>query len=149
MKPQRFASKNESIREQFDRLKSASPDRLEKRLNLSWSNWGFGMEPLAVSAQRLQKAGIKYIELRGNHYGDDLGYPALRLLHSRVEQLDRKDVGLAVLPGIDLQLHGLAAIPSRTPDVITASIRRFITPTRARLKAFWELAVCDGILTAR
>ena len=80
MKPQRFASKNESIREQFDRLKSASPDRLEKRLNLSWSNWGFGMEPLAVSARRLQSAGIKYIELHGNHYGDDLGYEPRKTL---------------------------------------------------------------------
>jgi sugar phosphate isomerase/epimerase len=44
------------------------------RLNLSWSNWGFGMEPLADSAARLQRAGIEWIELHGNHYGPDLGY---------------------------------------------------------------------------
>jgi D-psicose/D-tagatose/L-ribulose 3-epimerase len=44
------------------------------RLNLSWSNWGFGMEPLAASARRLERAGIRWIELHGNHYGPDLGY---------------------------------------------------------------------------
>ena len=32
------------------------------------------MEPLAVSAKRLADNGISYIELHGNHYGDDLGY---------------------------------------------------------------------------
>ncbi len=32
------------------------------------------MEPLAVSAKRLADAGIRFIELHGNHYGADLGY---------------------------------------------------------------------------
>ena len=44
------------------------------KLNLSWSNWGFGMEKLEVSVQRLAKNGIKYVELHGNLYGKDLGY---------------------------------------------------------------------------
>jgi len=43
-------------------------------LNLSWSNWGFGIEPLANSAARLQENEIQFIELHGNHYGPDLGY---------------------------------------------------------------------------
>jgi D-psicose/D-tagatose/L-ribulose 3-epimerase len=47
---------------------------LKMRLNLSWSNWGFGLETLADSAARLQRAELKYIELHGNHYGPDLGY---------------------------------------------------------------------------
>ena len=42
--------------------------------NLSWSNWGFGLEPLQDSCKRLKDAGIDYIELHGNHYGPDLGY---------------------------------------------------------------------------
>lgn len=46
------------------------------RLNLSWSNWGFGAEPLAQSLARLAKAGIEYIELHGNRYTADLGYDA-------------------------------------------------------------------------
>ena len=32
------------------------------------------VEPLADSAARLQKNGIQFIELHGNHYGPDLGY---------------------------------------------------------------------------
>jgi sugar phosphate isomerase/epimerase len=73
MKPQNYEKKNAVIREKFTALKQAG--KLGKpRLNLSWSNWGFGMEPLAASAQRLAAAGVEYIELHGNHYGPDLGY---------------------------------------------------------------------------
>ena len=74
MKRQHFETKNEAIHEQFQALKTKSPDRLKARLNLSWSNWGFGLETLSDSAARLQRAGLKFIELHGNHYGPDLGY---------------------------------------------------------------------------
>lgn len=43
-------------------------------LHLAWSNWGFGPEPLARSAERLRSNGIDFIELHGNRYGPDLGY---------------------------------------------------------------------------
>ncbi len=76
MDPQNFEAKNEQIRARFQQLKHDHPERLRQRLNLSWSNWGFGMEPLARSAARLAKAGIRFIELHGNHYGPDLGYRA-------------------------------------------------------------------------
>ena len=74
MKKQNFELKNEKIKAAFDELKAEHPERFEKRLNLSWSNWGFGIESLADSAARLQRAGITFIELHGNHYGPDLGY---------------------------------------------------------------------------
>lgn len=74
MKLQNFQLRNEQIKDQFERLKNSKPDLLKKRLNLSWSNWGFGMEPLVNSAKRLSKAGVEFIELHGNHYGNDLGY---------------------------------------------------------------------------
>ena len=74
MKLQNFELKNEKIRNDFIELKKKSPERFQKRLNLSWSNWGFGLEKLEDSAKRLQKAGITWIELHGNHYGPDLGY---------------------------------------------------------------------------
>ncbi|WP_238625802.1 sugar phosphate isomerase/epimerase family protein [Aggregatilinea lenta] len=74
MKPQSFEVKNEKIRTAFQTLKQEHPERLQQRLNLSWSNWGFGIESLEESAARLEKAGIRYIELHGNHYGPDLGY---------------------------------------------------------------------------
>ena len=71
---QNFEIKNQKIHAAFNELKLKYPDRLKKRLNLSWSNWGFGIESLADSAARLQQAGIQFIELHGNHYGPDLGY---------------------------------------------------------------------------
>ena len=74
MKKQNFELKTEKIHESFCELKKNSPEKLKNRLNLSWSNWGFGRESLAESADRLQRAGITFIELHGNHYGPDLGY---------------------------------------------------------------------------
>jgi D-psicose/D-tagatose/L-ribulose 3-epimerase len=75
-KKQNFELKNDKIRNAFFELKKNHPEKLQKRLNLSWSNWGFGLEPLSDSVKRLQKAGVKFIELHGNHYGADLGYKA-------------------------------------------------------------------------
>lgn len=74
MKKQSFEAKTEKIRAAFLDLKKKDPAKFKTRLSLSWSNWGFGMEPLSASAARLQKNGIKFIELHGNHYGPDLGY---------------------------------------------------------------------------
>jgi D-psicose/D-tagatose/L-ribulose 3-epimerase len=74
MKKQNSEIKAEKIRSAFVELKRKHPEKLKKRLRLSWSNWGFGLEPLADSAARLQKSGIRFIELHGNHYGADLGY---------------------------------------------------------------------------
>ena len=74
MKKQNYEMKNEKIRSAFQALKKNNPKKLKKRLNLSWSNWGFGIEPLADSAARLEKNGFEFIELHGNHYGPDLGY---------------------------------------------------------------------------
>jgi D-psicose/D-tagatose/L-ribulose 3-epimerase len=71
---QNYEKKNEAIRKQFAELQKQQPARLKNRLNLSWSNWGFGIEPLAASAARLAKHGVEFIELHGNHYGSDLGY---------------------------------------------------------------------------
>jgi D-psicose/D-tagatose/L-ribulose 3-epimerase len=74
VKKQNFELKNDKIRSAFQELKKKHPERFQRRLTLSWSNWGFGMESLSGSADRLAKAGIHFIELHGNHYGPDLGY---------------------------------------------------------------------------
>ncbi|HEY3397938.1 MAG TPA: sugar phosphate isomerase/epimerase [Armatimonadota bacterium] len=73
MTKQNFEIKNDEIQAQFE-IRRAGEGLGDARLNLSWSNWGFGVEPLAVSAARLQKAGLEFIELHGNHYGPHLGY---------------------------------------------------------------------------
>ena len=71
---QNFELKNKQIHNSFLKLKKENPKKLAKKLNLSWSNWGFGIEPLAVSVKRLADNDIRFIELHGNHYGPDLGY---------------------------------------------------------------------------
>jgi sugar phosphate isomerase/epimerase len=76
MKMQNFEAQTEKIRSAFLELKQKHPERLHPRLTLSWSNWGFGIEPLADSAARLEENGVRFIELHGNHYGPDLGYRA-------------------------------------------------------------------------
>lgn len=77
---QNFEIINDRIRMQFLAYKQANPQLLEKRLKFSWSNWGFGLEDFAVSCERLNRAGISYIELHGNHYGPDLGYRPAEVL---------------------------------------------------------------------
>ncbi|HOF89693.1 MAG TPA: sugar phosphate isomerase/epimerase family protein [Armatimonadota bacterium] len=81
MARQHFEQKNERIYEQFLQFMREHPERLSQRLTLSWSNWGFGMEPLARSAARLAAHGVRCIELHGNHYGPDLGYAVDETLH--------------------------------------------------------------------
>ena len=74
MKPQNYEVERRKIVDAFETLKKENPKAVKKRIKLSWSNWGFGMEPLDVSLERLSKADVEYIELHGNHYGPDLGY---------------------------------------------------------------------------
>lgn len=74
MVSQHYERKSEQICERFESIRKEAPQRFERRLNLSWSNWGFGQESLEFSAPRLEKAGVRFIELHGNHYGPDLGY---------------------------------------------------------------------------
>jgi len=74
MRPQNFEAANARIRADFVALRRQHPERFTRRLALSWSNWGFGLEPLAASAARLECAGLRFVELHGNHYGPDLGY---------------------------------------------------------------------------
>ena len=74
MIPQNHEIKSRRIREDFEALRKSEPGRFKDRLALSWSNWGFGLESLDASAARLERAGIRWIELHGNHYGSDLGY---------------------------------------------------------------------------
>lgn len=74
MRPQNYELKDIEIKNKFIELKKKNPELFKKRLKFSWSNWGFGVESLEDTAKRLNKYGIKYIELHGNRYGVDLGY---------------------------------------------------------------------------
>jgi sugar phosphate isomerase/epimerase len=107
MELQNFEKLNVKIRDEFEQLKSSNLKALGKKLNLSWSNWGFGMEPLCDSAARLSKAGINYIELHGNHYGSDLGYDA--------------NESLKVLDDNGLKVAGICGMFSKDNDLSSNS----------------------------
>jgi D-psicose/D-tagatose/L-ribulose 3-epimerase len=103
MQRQHFEDKNAKIQDQFRQLRKTSPEKLKTRLNLSWSNWGFGRESLQDSAARLQKAKVPFIELHGNHYGPDLGY--------------KVDETLKILGDHDLQVSGVCGMFSADNDL--------------------------------
>jgi D-psicose/D-tagatose/L-ribulose 3-epimerase len=107
MKKQNFEMKNEKISRAFYELKKNQPEKLKNRIKFSWSNWGFGLEPLVESAQRLQKNGIEYIELHGNHYGPDLGYKA--------------DETSKILEGCGIKVSGICGMFSKENDLSSSS----------------------------
>jgi sugar phosphate isomerase/epimerase len=74
MTRQNFEQKSDAIAERFAAMRREDPDRFTTRLNVSWSNWGFGVELMEQSLARLAEAEVEFIELHGNHYGPDLGY---------------------------------------------------------------------------
>ena len=76
MKLQKLEEINQKIKYDFDKLKAEHPERLQKRINLSFSTWVFGLEDLEESVERLARFGVPYIELGGNYGGKDIGYQA-------------------------------------------------------------------------
>ncbi len=103
MQEQNFEVKNRQIQQRFSELKKTSPEKFQARLNLSWSNWGFGREDLRESAKRLEKAGVPFIELHGNHYGPDIGY--------------KVDETLAILGDHGLRVSGVCGMFSADNDL--------------------------------
>lgn len=73
MKPQNFQVKDRQVIERFVQFRKKN-SKVKPTLNLSWSNWGFGIEPFERSIARLAKYKVPYVELHGNRYGPDLGY---------------------------------------------------------------------------
>jgi len=96
MKLQNYERKRERLLEQFRTKLAESPPLREQQLKLSWSNWGFGIEPLEKTARRLSNNGIEWIELHGNRYGDDIGYDAAAV----VETLNRYNIKVAGICGM-------------------------------------------------
>lgn len=96
MKLQNYEEKREDLVSAFKQKLEKMPELKGQKLKLSWSNWGFGLETLEDTARRLEKHGIKWIELHGNRYGDDLGYRAKDVL----ETLDRYNIKVAGVCGM-------------------------------------------------
>jgi D-psicose/D-tagatose/L-ribulose 3-epimerase len=96
MKLQNCEEKKQKLISLFEQKMSEDPGLKDKEIKFSWSNWGFGLETLEKTAQRLNRNGIKWIELHGNRYGNDLGYQAKEVL----EVLGRYDVAVAGVCGM-------------------------------------------------
>lgn len=76
MQPQSFRLADQQVVERF---LATRPSQDAPRLNLAWSTWGFGREPIADSVARLARHGVRWIELHGDHYGPDLGTPVAEI----------------------------------------------------------------------
>ena len=76
MKNQRIDEINNKIKYEFDKIKAESPERLRRRLDLSFSTWVFGMEELEESIERLSRFNVPYIEIGGDYGGRDVGHQA-------------------------------------------------------------------------
>lgn len=100
---QNYEKINRDILQRFQTLMREKPSTGSRRVNFSWSNWGFGLEPLERSLERLEKNGIHYIELHGNHYGPDLGY--------RVQETKR------LLDDHDIKVSGICGMFSVDNDL--------------------------------
>ena len=103
MSRQNYEKKSEQIRRAFDELKQKQPAKVRREIDLSWSNWGFGQEPLQASVRRIAKCGVRYIELHGNRYGTDIGY--------RTKETKR------ILSDAGVQVAGVCGMFSRDNDL--------------------------------
>jgi len=79
MKHQEFQRKNEAIRQRFLVEKSRYPERFSRKIDLSWSIWMFGLEPLERSFERLVRNGIHFVELKGDHHTQNSGLSVARI----------------------------------------------------------------------
>lgn len=124
---QNYEIKNAKIKAAFIELKNKHPENFKKNINLSWSNWGFGIESLADSAARLQKAGIKYIELHGNHYGPDLGYKA----NETLKTLKEYDIQVAGVCGMFSSYNDMSSTNPMQRQAAIDYIKREVEFTEA------------------
>jgi D-psicose/D-tagatose/L-ribulose 3-epimerase len=78
MELQNYEKKDLKIKQQFKSFLQKA-GKIENKIKFSWSNWGFGLEPIETSLRRLKKYNVNYIEVFGNRFGDDLGYKPKQL----------------------------------------------------------------------
>ena len=117
---QNYEKKNNRIRTMFKKKLAEDPSLQKSQIKFSWSNWGFGMEPLEKSAQRLADNGIEWIELHGNRYGEDIGYRAKEVL----DTLGRYNIKVAGMCGMFGPENDLASNSGQARQAAIDYIRR-------------------------
>ncbi|MDD5744080.1 MAG: sugar phosphate isomerase/epimerase, partial [Mesotoga sp.] len=66
MKRQNFEIENDRIRELYLKEKHRESERFTRRIDLSWSVWMFGLEPIENSLERLKRNRLDFVELKGD-----------------------------------------------------------------------------------
>lgn len=72
---QNWQRKSEAVRKAYLEAKAADPARFARRIDLSWSIWMFGLEPIGASLDRLARNGVRFVELKGDRWTADSGIP--------------------------------------------------------------------------
>lgn len=101
MKLQWYEEKNRAIKERFEQLKAEHPEKLKRRIDMSYCIGMFGAEAFEDSIERLSRLGYKYAELRGNYGGPDIG-----------DQVYTKEYA-KILDGYGVQCSGINAFFSQ------------------------------------
>ena len=76
---QTWERRSGAIRAAYLEARRADPARFERRIDLSWSVWMFGLEPLEASLERLARNGLGFVELKGDRWTADSGIPTADL----------------------------------------------------------------------
>jgi sugar phosphate isomerase/epimerase len=71
MKTQNYEIRDAKIKSAFIKMKNEKPENFERRITLSWSSWIFGIEKFNDTVSRLKKAGLDYLELKGDSHTED------------------------------------------------------------------------------
>lgn len=106
MELQNFEKKDFEIKKRFRKYLEGK-GKIKNRLKFSWSNWGFGLEPIEASLKRLKRNNIKYIEIHGNRYGNDLGYKPDKLKN--------------ILSDYGIEVSGVCGMVSRESELASNS----------------------------
>ncbi len=90
--------KTQKIKEDFDRLKKEHPDRLKRRIDISFCSQCFGYEPVEESVRRLSELGYSFIEIPGNYGGPDSGnHTQLSEIRKSLEKYNMRVSGVCPL----------------------------------------------------
>ena len=106
MELQNYEKKDLKIKQKFKSFLQKA-GKIENKIKFSWSNWGFGLEPIEISLRRLKKYNVNYIEVFGNRFGDDLGY--------NPEQLKK------IIADSGIKVSGVCGMVSRESELSSTS----------------------------
>jgi sugar phosphate isomerase/epimerase len=107
MSQQNWERKSAAIRAAYLEAARSAPARFERRIDLSWSVWMFGLEPLGASLERLARHGLGFVELKGDRWTADSGLPTRTLR--------------AALEGAGIQVSGACGMFSTENDLSSTS----------------------------